>query len=34
MQMQQQIGTETDPELVKQQLNEILKNLMEYKQAA
>ncbi|HEY8159479.1 MAG TPA: hypothetical protein VIF10_12325 [Methylobacter sp.] len=34
MQMQQKIGTETDPEQVKQQLSEILQNLMESKQAA
>lgn len=34
MQMQQQIGTETDPELVKQQLNEILQNLIQSKQPA
>ncbi|HEY8219087.1 MAG TPA: hypothetical protein VIF86_03210 [Methylobacter sp.] len=34
MLMQQQIGTETDPELVKQQLNEILQNLMQSKQPA
>jgi hypothetical protein len=34
MQMQQQIGTETDPEQVKQQLNEILQNLMQSKQPA
>lgn len=34
MQMHQQISTETDPELVKQQLNEILQNLMQSKQPA
>jgi len=31
IQMQQQIGAETDPEQIKQQLNEILQNLMQSK---
>ncbi|MGZ8183875.1 MAG: hypothetical protein ACXWT1_18130 [Methylobacter sp.] len=34
MQMQQQIGSDSDPEQVKQQINEILQNLMQAKQTA